>query len=233
MNDIPNDILKAISTAARAEWPDDVDMQEYVIDSEAAAYREIQQTDFGPALLYKERILNGAVECEPTWEDRALFVNHEIEAFVALQSLSADDVPSNVLLEARLKSEVDSDWFSTQLEDIQLSLQQYRDVRDIRIKIDPIRKMLNRMERIIGNSCYNGNIQNYADIEGRSFRYPISFPTLDGSIEKRWDQQDDLPPEVLINGYYKLGANEMNIYGALVRIIDVLETDYGFVRPCG
>ena len=38
---------------------------------------------------------------------------------------------------------------------------------------------------------------------------------------------DDLQPEVLITGHYKFGANELSIYRALVRIVDMLEADYG------
>ena len=56
-------------------------------------------------------------------------------------------------------------------------------------------------------------------------------PVPDDSTAKRWDRQDDIAPEVLINGHYKVGANELGIYRALVSIIDMLEAEYGFKLP--
>jgi len=40
------------------------------------------------------------------------------------------------------------------------------------------RQVLVRLESILGNACYNANIQNYGpggirEAEGRSFRYPL------------------------------------------------------------
>lgn len=87
------------------------------------------------------------------------------------------------------------------------------------------------MENIIGSECYNDNIQNYSswgvwEEEGRSFRYPVTY-IRDDWEEKRRGSVADLHPEVLITGYYKFDANELNIYRALVRIVDILQSNYG------
>jgi len=65
-----------------------------------------------------------------------------------------------------------------------------------------------------------------AEGEGRSFRYPVTY-IREGKEEKRKARVDDLQPEALITGHYKFGANELSIYRALVRIVDMLESDYG------
>jgi hypothetical protein len=53
----------------------------------------------------------------------------------------------------------------------------------------------------------------------------------DGTRLKRWDVHDDLAPEALITGHYKVGANEMNVYRALVAIVDLLQDEYGLQIP--
>lgn len=42
---------------------------------------------------------------------------------------------------------------------------------------------------------------------------------------------DDLQPEELVTGHYRFGANELSIYRALAKIIDMLEADYGLKVP--
>jgi hypothetical protein len=34
-----------------------------------------------------------------------------------------------------------------------------------------------------------------------------------------------------VTGYYKFGANELSIYRALVKILDMLEAEFGFEKP--
>ena len=80
----------------------------------------------------------------------------------------------------------------------------------------PIRDLLVRMEEIIGQECYNGNIQNYSswgewEGEGRSFRYPVTF-IRNGEEEKRRARTTGLEHEELVTGYYKFGANELSIF---------------------
>ena len=91
------------------------------------------------------------------------------------------------------------------------------------------------MEAIIGEECYNDNIQNYSawgvwEGEGRSFRYPVTV-LRNGETEKRRSRFDDLQAEELITGHYRFGANELSIHRALVKIIDMLEADYGLKVP--
>ena len=95
------------------------------------------------------------------------------------------------------------------------------------------KKILAEMETIIGNSCYNGNIQNWGPGgewygEGREFRYPITF--LDNGTEK--DKCRDTNPSMGIKrmrtGYYAFGANRLNIIHALERVLSKLESEYGF-----
>lgn len=67
-----------------------------------------------------------------------------------------------------------------QLEDLKRAIDGYRYIQRTREKVEPIRELLVRMEAIIGQECYNGNIQNYSSLgewdgEGRSFRYPVTF----------------------------------------------------------
>lgn len=85
------------------------------------------------------------------------------------------------------------------------------------------------MESIIGNSCYNGNIQNYGawgewEGEGRWFRYPIKFER-DGN-SKHYSCRG-IPAENLKTGYYAFGANRLAIIAALTEVIEVLENKYG------
>ena len=86
-------------------------------------------------------------------------------------------------------AEAESDWFSGQLDDVKKRLRVHRQMRDVSAKLEPMRELLTRMEKIVGNSCYNANIQNYLgggilDSTGRKFRYPVSFKLPDGTKEK-------------------------------------------------
>ena len=94
------------------------------------------------------------------------------------------------------------------------------------------------MESILGNACYNGNIQNYGpggvrEAEGRSFRYPVTMRLQDGSKSKVRDTTipASVPNEVLLSGYYAFGANQLDVMAALDRILKHLEQSYGLVVP--
>ena len=41
----------------------------------------------------------------------------------------------------------------------------------------------------------------------------------------------DIEADVLIRGRYRFGANELNIFRALVKVIEVLQNEYGFQLP--
>ncbi|PSH61758.1 hypothetical protein [Phyllobacterium sophorae] len=88
--------------------------------------------------------------------------------------------------------------------------------------------LLRKLESIIGNECYNGNIQNWGPNgifygSGREFRYPITFSCKDDGPIKRSGSYDDLPAEVQITGRYKFGSNELHIVAALDKVISYLE----------
>lgn len=232
---IPPEILTEIKRVASVEWPGDRDMQNYTIDAETTACRSLEALDFGAALEHKPAILKEAREFHETWEDILSFVSDEVDAFNALAALAPEDVPADFVAEHKRKAAAEHDWFASQLEDVQQAIEGYRYVQRTRAKVGPIRDLLVRMEAIVGSECYNANIQNYSawgvwEGEGRSFRYPVIY-IRNGQEEKRKARVDDLEPEALITGHYKFGANELSIHRALVRIVDMLEADYGLKIP--
>lgn len=234
MSKVPPNILAEIKTAAKESWPDDHDMQVYEINSEKEAYRSIADMDFGYASPFRDRIIEWAIEVFSEWEGRVGFIQNEIDSFAMIQE-RPDDVPPVVFDELKQKAAIDEEYFSSQLNVIQGGVAHYRYVRDTREKITPIRELLLRMEAIIGDECYNDNIQNYGswgvwEGEGRSFRYPVTV-LRDGQSEKRRSRFDDLHAEELLTGHYKFGANELSIYRALVKVIDMLEAEYGLKLP--
>lgn len=89
-------------------------------------------------------------------------------------------------------------------------------------------KLLSELEYLIGNNCYNGNIQNYGAGgayygEGRTFRYPLT--TLDAKREKQktYGSASTNDPEALKTGYYAFGANRLHIMTALDEVLRHLE----------
>ena len=234
MSKVPPDILAEIKTAAKESWPNDHEMQVYEINSETEAYRSIAEIDFGHATPFRDRIIEWALEVFSEWEGRASFIKTEIDSFAMIQE-RPEDVPPEVFDELKQEAATDEEYFSSQLDAIQGGVAHYRYVRDTRKKIAPIRELLVRMEAIIGDECYNDNIQNYGswgvwEGEGRSFRYPVTF-LRNGESEKRRSRFDDLLAEELVTGHYKFGANELSIYRALVKVIDMLEAEYGLKLP--
>ena len=236
MSKIPQAITEAIEEQALEEWPSDMEMRREAIAGEKAAYLALQKLDYGPALPHKEFLLREAEQFSESWDERVCFVADEVGAFTEMLALDMSDVQPEALAEIMKAAEAESDWFSGQLDDVKKRLRVHRQMRDVSAKLEPMRELLTRMEKIVGNSCYNANIQNYLgggilDSTGRKFRYPVSFKLPDGTKEKRWDKQDGIASEILITGHYKVGANELNIYRALIEIVDMLEADYGLKMP--
>ncbi len=92
------------------------------------------------------------------------------------------------------------------------------------------------MESILGNECYNANIQNYGpggvrEADGRAFRYPLTIRDGDGSTTKI--RETAIPPtissETLLSGYYAFGANQLDVMTGLNRILQYLEKHHGLV----
>lgn len=231
VQNIPSKVLNEIHHAAKTDWPDDHEMQQHVIDSESEAYRALQVLDFGAALPFKQAILDEASQYDETWEDRFDTVRREIEAFTELNDLSPGDVPAGLVEKMKKEAVAEHGWYFAQLEEVKEGIERYRYIQRVRAKVGPIRELLVRMESIISSECYNAHIQNYSaggvwEGEGRSFRYPVTY-FHDGNIEKRKARVGDLLPEALITGHYKFGSNQLSIYRALIRIVDMLEADYG------
>lgn len=89
------------------------------------------------------------------------------------------------------------------------------------------------MESIIGNNCYNGNIQNWGAGgewlgEGREFRYPITFLKKGTIKQKSWSTDPSMEMSRMRTGYYAFGANRLYIIQALERILTKLEINYKF-----
>ncbi|QYY25464.1 hypothetical protein [Diaphorobacter sp. MNS-0] len=95
------------------------------------------------------------------------------------------------------------------------------------------KKILSEMESIIGNRCYNGNIQNWGAGgewlgEGREFRYPIIFLEKDLKKDKCWRSDPSMSIQRMRTGHYAFGANRLYIIQALEKILENLENKYQF-----
>jgi len=93
------------------------------------------------------------------------------------------------------------------------------------------KKLMARMESIIGGRCYNGNIQNWGPNgewqgEGREFRYPITFLGIDAQKDKCRSTDPSMKIERMRTGYYAFGANRLHIHQALENILEMLEQEY-------
>lgn len=92
--------------------------------------------------------------------------------------------------------------------------------------------LLVEIEKIIGSSFYNGNIQNYGpggfyEGEGRDIRYPVTV-IKDGEKEKisKFYQCDSYDSKVLATGRYRLGANELYVFSAAFEIVKYLHENF-------
>ncbi len=95
------------------------------------------------------------------------------------------------------------------------------------------KKLLIKMESIVGNECYNANIQNWGahgayEGEGREFRYPVTFIDENESKKKFRNVPLNIDNEMFAHGYYAFGANRLGIIKALEKILMHLEEEYDF-----
>jgi hypothetical protein len=97
--------------------------------------------------------------------------------------------------------------------------------------IEPVEKrtrLLLELENLIGNECYNQNIQNHGpggvfESAGRHIRYPITFIGADGTKLKRKLVERNLSSEIAKTGYYAFGANQLQIMRGLEKVLEYLE----------
>ena len=98
------------------------------------------------------------------------------------------------------------------------------------------REVLVQLESILGNECYNGNIQNYGpggtrEASGRAFRYPLMVRLSDQEKLKIRTQSalEDIPDTALRSGYYSFGANQLDVMVAFEKILAYLEKNHGLI----
>lgn len=234
---IPSEIIDKIKRDAEEDWPDDKQMQSDTVKEEICAYENFTKIDFSKiSETEKQFIFIAAKEIYPTWDEITSSVGEEIEALVSLKVYSSSIVTVEELqvLKVEAKSQNENS-FCDQLEHIEHKIGRIETARKTRKEIDPLKDLLIQLENIVGNECYNGNIQNYSswgelDSEGRSFRYPVNF-LKEASKYKRKHISKDIPSEELITGFYAFGANELSIYRALHKVVKYLENNYGLKLP--
>lgn len=231
-SEVPKDVLAAIRKEAEGYWDNDAEMMKDRVDTEVSSYIALQNVNFGAASAVRQEILDNADESADSWEERFSVVENEIAAFQELHEALFKKVPDALIrkFKAEAAQEHEGD-YSSQRDHVANDVRGYLYVQELKAQIGPVSVLLTKMERIIGSECYNGKIQNYGpggvwEGEGRSFRYPVKF--LDGGeARKHWSVPADIPPEVLVTGWYQFGSNELSIFRALAKIVDMIEHDYG------
>lgn len=234
---VPDTVIEEIKNAAKEAWPEDKEMQTYTVKEELDAYRNFLALDYSDVSdEEKELLIQEAKENSDSWEERFSFIQDELQAIIELKELSNRNQESELFVQWLREAKTENEnYFGGQLEYVQEKVSSYEAIQRTRAEIDPLKNILIDIENIIGSECYNGNIQNYGrwgelESEGRPFRYPVKF--YDGENEyKRKIVPRDIPAEQLISGYYPFGANELNIYRALHKVLKYLEAEHGLKLP--
>lgn len=234
---VPDTVIEEIKNAAKEAWPEDKEMQTYTVKEELDAYRNFVALDYSDVSdEEKELLIQEAKESSDSWEERFSLIQDELQAVIELKKLSNRNQESELFLQWLREAKTENEnYFGGQLDYVQSKVSSYEAIQRTRAEIDPLKNILIDIENIIGSECYNGNIQNYGswgelESEGRSFRYPVKF--YDGENEyKRKTVPRDIPAEQLISGYYPFGANELNIYRALHKVLKYLEAEHGLKLP--
>lgn len=91
-------------------------------------------------------------------------------------------------------------------------------------------ELLMKLERIVGNECYNANTQNWGpggkfEGKGREFRYPLTVIGKDGTKTKL-KPGERLSTDVAATGHYAFGANQLHIIKALDQVLSYLEENH-------
>lgn len=98
-------------------------------------------------------------------------------------------------------------------------------------------KLIAELEFLIGSECYNPNsYDDWNDIEGCSFRYPINVPDKLGNYSKYrgkiknygYFESDDINEILNSVQYmkYKFGSNELYIGNGIINVLSYLEERY-------
>lgn len=228
----PEEVLNEIVARAKSEWPDDREMQKFCISEEKEGYAKLQAIDFGEFAHLRDEFIESARASFDAWNDVFDSVGSELDAYRELLNFSVEGLAPEIIEEWKAQARRENEgYYAGQLEFLQGKARKHASIIATREQIDPIKKLLIELEEIVGNECYNGNIQNYGswgelESEGRQFRYPVKFYTGSGE-SKKWTVPPSIPSEELITGYYAFGANELNIYRALYKIVSHLREEYG------
>lgn len=229
---VPEEVLNEIVSRAKSEWPDDKEMQKHCISEEKEGYSRLQCIDFGDLASLKDEFIKSARESFDAWNEVCDSVESELSAYRELVEFSAEGISQEVIDEWKTQGRKEHEgYYAGQLKFLENKARKHASILATRHQIDPIKTLLIELEQIVGNECYNGNIQNYGswgelESEGRQFRYPIKF-YKDSGESKKWTVSPDIPSEELITGYYAFGANELNIYRALFKVVLHLREKYG------
>ncbi|MFC4621918.1 hypothetical protein ACFO3A_06765 [Comamonas nitrativorans] len=228
---IPDEVLNEIVARAKSQWPDDNEMQAYCISAEKEGYARLQNIDFGDLASLRDEFIESARDSFEAWDEIYDSVASEFSAYRKIIAFSADGLSWDVVEKWKTEAKKDNEgYYAGQFDFLEKKLRKHASILATRQQIDGIKNLLIELENIIGSECYNGSIQNYGswgelESEGRHFRYPVKF--YNGSNEsKKWTISPSIPSEELITGYYAFGANQLNIYRALFKIILHLRKNY-------
>lgn len=95
------------------------------------------------------------------------------------------------------------------------------------------KRVLQELERLVGNQTYNASIQNWGPGgvflgEGREYRYPVTMINAQGDKLKRPSLLgNDVSGEMIKGAFYAFGANRLHIGMGLLKVIEYLEQNYG------
>ena len=102
--------------------------------------------------------------------------------------------------------------------------------------LQPSRKeLLAKLESIVGEHCYNGNIRNFSGDtqldDGSWFRYPVTA-VFQGKPEKWKNLRVGLIEDSdFVRAHYSFGANQLFIIYALDELLTYLEQNHGLTLP--
>ncbi|MBE5824422.1 MAG: hypothetical protein E7308_10175 [Butyrivibrio sp.] len=89
---------------------------------------------------------------------------------------------------------------------------------------DNVAMLIADLEPCIGGNCYNGSSYNgWTGEYGKHFRYPVTYPTTDGSFRKSKYTKENLDLKCVERMYYKTGTNEIYVGAGLVEVLEELE----------
>lgn len=229
------EVVDEIKRKAKEEYPADKEMQKYYVDEELDYYSKIIDMDFTGAESIKEAVMKTALENAKIlfncWEDVFGYIEEEKEAFNYIKIYKHPLIPQSILDEMKKESiKFDSGCISEQKDELDRLTSKY--LHDIWIKDEvlPVKDLLIELESIIGNDCFNTHAQSGL-ARGRTIRYPITFPDGEDEVARSRKVDSTIDAELLMQGYYKFGANELNIFRALMKVISHLKNKCDLVLP--